>query len=126
MKLITRRDLIIVLSILLVGLIWLFAAERFGDGRPVTAVISVAGSEIMRIDLSEAEDGTFTADGVDGVTFEIKDGAIRIASSDCRDKICVSSGFISRPHRSAVCLPKKLCVTIEGESSDGEADLSVG
>ena len=54
---------------------------------------------------------------------EIKDGAIRILDSDCRDRICIKSGFISKPGELLVCLPHKLMVEIK--SNDNEKNIDV-
>lgn len=126
MKLITRRDLIIVLCLLLAGIIGAAAMRPSDGGGRLSAVIYADGTEIRRLELSTADDEVFSIDGLDNVSFEIKNGAIRIASSDCPDGICVSTGFISSPYQSAVCLPKKLYVTIEGKPTDDGADLTVG
>lgn len=48
--------------------------------------------------------------------------AVRITSSsaevvwsDCPDKLCVAAGPLTRPGQSAVCLPHRFSVTIEGD-----------
>ena len=49
---------------------------------------------------------------------EIKDTSIRIEDADCRDKICIKSGFISKPGEILVCLPHKLMIEIKGNNDD--------
>ncbi len=50
---------------------------------------------------------------------EISSRGIRVTDADCKDKIDVKRGIISRPGESIVCLPHKLIIYIEGE---GEYD----
>ena len=49
---------------------------------------------------------------------EINDASIRIIDADCRDKICIKSGFISKPSEILVCLPHKLMVEIKSNDDD--------
>ena len=60
------------------------------------------------------------------VVFEVKDGKIRIAESDCPDKICVHTGFIKKPMQTSVCLPNAVSVRIVGGDSEDEVDMVVG
>lgn len=46
--------------------------------------------------------------------FEIADGGVRVKSSDCPDKICVKTGLVSHEGMSAVCMPNRVIVTVEG------------
>lgn len=54
---------------------------------------------------------------------EVKDDSIRITESDCPDKICVKSGFISKPGELLVCLPHKLMVEIKSNNSEKDTDI---
>ena len=54
---------------------------------------------------------------------EIKDQSIGIIDADCPDKICIKSGFISKPGQLSVCLPHKLMVEIK--SNDNEKNIDV-
>ncbi len=76
-----------------------------------TAVIMIDDKIVSKEELSF--DKEFEKDGIDGVVFEIKDGGIRVKSSDCPDKICVHTGFISKEGETIICMPKKLIVSIE-------------
>ncbi len=56
-------------------------------------------------------------------TIEIKDTSIRIIDADCPDKICVKSGFISKPGELLVCLPHKLMVEIKSNDNEKDTDI---
>lgn len=95
-----------------------FAGNTTGD---TIAVITQDGKVIKRINLSELEQP---------VSVEIKDkyydhivaekGRIRFEEADCPDRVCVHTGWLTRPGQIAVCLPNGIIVKIEGE--DGEID----
>lgn len=56
-------------------------------------------------------------------TIQIKDDSIGIIDSDCPDKICVKSGFISKPGDLSVCLPHKLMIEIKSNNSEKDTDI---
>lgn len=68
------------------------------------------------------EDRVFSLEECPGITFEIRDGAIRFASSDCPDQTCVRTGFLSRSSQYAVCLPHRVSIRI---SDGGEPDAVI-
>jgi hypothetical protein len=56
-------------------------------------------------------------------TIQIKDDSIGIIDSDCPDKICVKSGFISKPGDLSVCLPHKLMIEIKSNNNKKDTDI---
>lgn len=81
------------------------------------AVIATAHGEVERIPLANTEDQIISIEEKTGlpITFEIKDGAIRFASSSCPDQICVYTGYQSRYFDIASCLPRGVILVIEEE-----------
>lgn len=59
-------------------------------------------------------EGTFETEGV---LVTVSGGSARIAASDCPDALCVARGDISRAGESAVCLPNRLSLVLEGGNS---------
>ena len=106
------RELIIIAVILLLGVtafILLFSFKT--DGR--TAVISVDGKPAAEIELDGSQNKTFTVSEAENITFELNNGRIRVADSDCPDKICCNTGFISDLGESIICMPNKMIVEIK-------------
>lgn len=56
----------------------------------------------------------------------IKDGVVSMASSDCRNQICVNTRPISHTKDSIVCLPNKVMVEIESLDGGGDVDVITG
>ncbi len=79
----------------------------------------VNGAETMRLDLSGRREVGVRGWQGDSV-FEIRDGSVRMVESACPDKLCVRSGWISRPGESIVCLPNR--VVLEIKASEGGPD----
>ncbi|MFD3157151.1 NusG domain II-containing protein [Haloimpatiens sp. FM7330] len=45
----------------------------------------------------------------------VEKGRIRFSDANCPDKICVKSGWLSKPGDNAACLPHRLMIKIEGK-----------
>ncbi len=117
MKLITKRDFIIILSILILAAAATIVPSFIKGGE--YAEISFDGEIVETVSLDENR--TFT---INGITFDIRDGKIAVTDSPCRDGICIHTGYVSSPSQTIVCLPKKMSVRIIGEKSG--ADIVVG
>lgn len=113
-KLIKKRDAVIILIILIIGIMSFTAYKLFSEeGR--AAVVSVDGNIIEILSLTDSVKTDITVNGIDGVLIDIKNGRIKIKSSECPDKICVNTGYISKVDERIVCLPKKLIIEIRAE-----------
>ena len=123
LSLFKKADIIIAVVLVAICVAGTFAALPSKDPGQ-TAVVTVDGAEVERIDLSGDQDAVIeTQYGVNTVT--VKDGYVYISESDCRGQDCVRMGGISRPGQMIVCLPHHLTVTIEGGSSDPDAPDAV-
>lgn len=60
-----------------------------------------------------------------GVTVEVKSGKVRISESDCHDKICEKTGFISSPMQTIVCLPNRISVRLIGAKANTDSNIDV-
>ncbi len=110
-----RKEISVVLIILAVCVLFIGIVTLTGD-RGKYAVISVDGETVFRGSLENQ--GIFTVPQIHGMKFEISDEGIRVAESDCPDKICVKSGYISNSGMTAVCMPNKVVVTVEDDADE--------
>lgn len=123
-RLIKLTDLIIVFVIILASLFLVFFNTSHSD-KP-TAVITVNGKEIKRIDLSASENEIFTLNTNPTVTLEIKDSKIRFINALCPDKTCEKCGFLENAGDTAACVPAKTVITIKGDGSSADLDAVAG
>ena len=116
-------------DLLLIGIILAVAAAGFGlmklgnagEGHR-EAVISQDGKIIQKIDLDSVNESVeITIPGDYTNKLLIENGRIRFVDSDCPNKDCVKTGWISAKGSMAVCLPNKVMIKIEGvnEEIDG-------
>lgn len=87
----------------------------------VSAVVLRDGVEIVRLDLRGMEERDYSPE--EGVVIRYGRGKAAFLQSDCPDQVCVRTGWLTRPGQSAVCLPKRLVLQLEGE---GELDAISG
>lgn len=114
-KLITKSDIIFTAAIAAaVLLIWFFTLPRTA-GEYV--VIRRGGEVVASLPLSE--DVALAVDGDYHNVFEIRNGSVRMAETDCPNRQCERTGSISRAGQSIVCAPNGVTATITG----GEADV---
>ena len=84
-------------------------------GDAAEAVVTVDGREVARIALGEGVHKTIDVEG--RCFIEIAGDRARFLSSDCPDQVCVHTGFVSKPGQSAVCLPNRVTLYIEGREA---------
>ncbi|NLO36614.1 MAG: NusG domain II-containing protein [Clostridiaceae bacterium] len=114
----------------LYALIGLLAAVMFAlaPGRlasPGTGAVLERGGEVI-LTLSAADlAASGSADVVSGAYhyhLVYTDGRIRFAEADCPDKICVRTGWISRPGQIAACVPGDLILKLTGTGDPDQTD----
>ncbi len=122
-KLITITDIVII--VVLVFLTSFLMLQFLGTSGK-TAVITVDGAEVRRINLEIAVDETITLDTDPTVTLRISDGTIRFVGSQCPSKTCQHRGELKIPGDIAACVPAGVVVSITDNSGDTELDAVVG
>lgn len=112
--------IIFVLIGLLVGGMVVWGASMPDDINRVAQVL-VDGQLVYEIRLDElttAQDYHLDAGHIHLIA---EPGRIRFIDSDCRDRVCIHTGWLDRPGKIAACLPFRTLVKIVGE--DNEVDV---
>ena len=103
-------DIIIIIIIAGCGV---FLTVRGLGQKGSRVLVNAAG---VKYEYSASQNGIYIVDGELGqITFEIKDGRVRITDSPCPNKTCISQGW----HNPLVCLPNKVMITVETETGQG-------
>lgn len=117
-KLSKRTDWIIIgVSLLFLFLLLYFMHNKENTSGAV-ACISADGNIVAMIALDTAADGRLSYSEIPSAQFEIQNHQIRFIESECPDKLCERTGWISRPGEAAICLPNRIVIRIEGDRQD--------
>lgn len=119
-----KRDLIVIVIIFMLAfsLFYGYSLYHKGDSEYVQIVYN---SQVIK-ELSLYEDTEYTPDINNNIIIEIKDNKVHFKHSDCPDKICMKTGWLSKAGQTAVCLPNKLSVVIKAdEKKDNAIDTAI-
>lgn len=113
----TCAVVVVLIAVLLMSVIAMICLYQRTPGQWVAIVQD--GEVLETIDLSKAEDRTFTITSPDGGenVICIENGTIRILSADCPDGTCVQMGTLQSEAEPLVCLPHKLLIRFQEEVS---------
>lgn len=116
-KLFKKGDLIVIAAVIAAALIFAFIGRD--EGSEPVAEISVDGITVQTVDLSSVTERIeITPNNEYGILIVAENGTIRFEHSDCEDKLCVSSGILSKSGDVAVCLPAKTVISVIGSDVD--------
>ncbi|MGI6777022.1 MAG: NusG domain II-containing protein [Acetivibrionales bacterium] len=103
---------------ILVGFVGLKAYKGNGDGINRVAVVKYNSQVVKRVNLDAVEKPErLILDREYHQIVLIEKGRIRFEESDCPDKLCVNTGWLSQRGDTAICAPNKTIIVIEGENS---------
>lgn len=80
------------------------------------AVVRVEGKEVARLDLHQERTLALHSREIE-VTIAVEQGTVSFQAASCPDQICVKTGKLSHPGDTAVCLPARISITIEGSEA---------
>ncbi len=106
-------DLILILVVAAIALA-IFLPKHFqkADGN-VTAIITRNGTVIQKIDLSKVKKPyTISLESHPRTWVTVTPGSIYYSKAECKDKICVRTGKLTKPGDTAACLPSKTLIRL--------------
>ncbi len=108
-------------------LLMVLLPRLIGQQQVLAAVLRMDQQVVFSIpltDLAKTGETEVTANGFD-YTIVWQDGQIRFTEAGCPDKVCVNTGWISRPGELAACVPGHLILKIEANGETGTTDPDV-
>ena len=111
-----KWDFLVCVVVLGIGIALFFAMQSDNVGSDVEVYVN---GELYSV-YSLSENRTVCIETSFGKnTLCIRNGEVFVIESDCKDKLEIDAGKISRCGESLICLPNRLVLTIAGE---GEVD----
>ena len=109
-----KNEILIIVFILIVSagcIVYQWkASDKNGD---IICELYVDNRLLSRINLNN--NGELNIPERERVFLTVRDHAIAFTKSDCPDKICINTGYISHPGQMAVCLPNRVAIRIRSE-----------
>ena len=113
-----KKDIILIVTILLAAFLAYFLHEIIGSGSAGSVTVKVNG--VIEGSYSLSRDQEIEING--GTNhLSIQNGKADMTEADCPDKLCVSQKEISKNGESIICLPNKVIVEVEN-SEENEFD----
>lgn len=114
-KNITKGDIILIVSILVLSLVLFVTSFASGNGN-LRAEIYVNGQMAHSIALSEVTESYTLNENYCQLLVE-KDG-VSFVYSDCGDKLCIKKGKLKNQGDTMACVPEKVVVIIKSDSKN--------
>lgn len=107
-----KKDIFLVIGIIFVIII-LFIVNNIKNNKKSEAIEIYINNKLYKsIPIDEDED--LKIEGEFGYNYiKIHDNGVEITEASCPDKVCVESGFISKPSERIVCMPNKVVIKIK-------------
>ena len=116
-KLLRKGDFIVIAVIIIVAAVFMLWSNLKSDSPQ--AVITVNGKTVETVDLDSVNEKIIIKpETTPEVVIVAENGAIRFESAECKDKLCISCGNLSKHGDTAVCLPSKTAITVTGSDVD--------
>lgn len=112
--------IIIIAAAIAIGYGWkIYVGYKFRNSQGIASIeingkpygrydLGKVGSKIIKLELPDDENSVV----------EFNDGKVRIKDADCPDRICVKTGWVSKPGEMIVCIPYKVVIKVSGEKQD--------
>jgi hypothetical protein len=116
---VTRGDRIVVAVVAVLAIAaWPLAGMAAGGGSAIAVVTGPSATYRVPLDTPR----TLELKGLEStVTVVVEDGSVRVASSGCRDHLCVRRGAIEAAGAAIVCAPNGVTVRIGGRADAPDA-----
>lgn len=121
-KLFKKTDALIIFVIIMVTVMLLLM--RLDKYDAISAYIYSNGNEISVINLSEVKEPySITVEDRFNSVITVEKGRIKFESAQCKDKICVSFGWLTKSGDMAACLPSETIIILKGNKDSGKVDV---
>ncbi len=118
-KWLKKRDIILIIALLLVGIvtliIWHFLYNETGN----KVTVEQRGEEIGTFPLNKDTEIPIEYKGEEVNFLVIEDGYCYMKEAECPDHLCIKQGKIDKVGQTIVCMPNRVVVTVVGGDTSG-------
>src|SRR3712207_4472820 len=117
-----KRDIILIIIVVIVIGQLLFISKFMNRASADKVVIYFNNKLYKEYPINDKETIKIKSGGIDNV-ISIHDGGVEMIHANCPDKVCVKTGFISKPGQSIVCIPHKINIKIVSDDSSDSGEI---
>ena len=117
-RIIKKSDIFLAAALILVCILLPFITGSLPEDPGTSAVVTVTKNGEL-FESCSLFDEKIIDTGSNRIVVE--NGEVYMASSDCKNHICVRQGRISRPGQSIICIPNRIVIEIKGGESGYDA-----
>lgn len=126
MKFFKKSDIVLVLTILIIGISSMLIYRYIFAAKPAKAEIYYKSKLVRTVELTKGKDIHFSIPQNKNVVFHLEpDGSIGFESSDCPDKICIKTGKLHTVGQTAACLPNEIFLKIVPQGGHSNQDIDM-
>lgn len=120
-KFFNKKDIIIIGIVTGLAII-AFCLTTLMTNKKGETIQVIYDGEIIK-ELSVNTDTVYSPEFNPNIIIEVKDKKVHFKTSDCPDKVCVHTGWLSKAGQTAVCLPNKISIVVKpGSNSKDNVD----
>ena len=119
-KWMTKTDAILIAVLLLLSASAFAIQQGVSRDQAKTAVVTIEGEVVLELPLETVKTSE-TIPLPNGIILEAQAKKIRVKSANCKDKICVKTGWLEQVGDVAACLPNQTVVSIRA-TEPGDLD----
>ena len=104
--------LVLILIALCLWAVWQLALKPAYPAETVTVLQENRVLKTITLPVGHSKTFSLKRWGID-MELELSPGMARVMHSNCPDKVCVNTGWLSESGQTAVCMPNRVTVTID-------------
>ncbi len=112
-----KNDIILIIVLIILSLIIYFIYNSINKKDELFCKIYENQELKYEIKLDHSEDIIIEDDEIK-IIIEINEDYVLVKESNCKDKICVNQGKITKGGQIITCLPNKIYIKLEGKGAD--------
>ncbi|SHJ90025.1 hypothetical protein SAMN02745975_03183 [Geosporobacter subterraneus DSM 17957] len=117
----TKWDKLLIITVVFLSTLGMFYVKSISTNSDnLYLAIEVDGKPYKTISLGGSpKNQLITVETPAGINLiEVEGNRVRIKEADCRDQLCVKTGWLSRANQISICLPNRVSIKLIGGKED--------
>lgn len=106
-----KWDILLFAMPILIGVVTFLMIFTFNSNDKI-AIVEIDNVVVAEVPLDGSFSGQIDVQPKYHNKIVVRDGKIGVETADCKDNVCVNTGFIDKVGQSVICVPSKLIITV--------------